>query len=254
MTLNSIFRKLFRSDSSPGFFSHYFALGDSISTDDYPGEGKGAASLFFKNQDHLYPDFRGKDLHSLNRKMDFQLLARDGATSHDILHNQLQSLQRGSMNPIIFTLTSGGNDILSLQSDSAEIAFRIEAILKFLKHLFPNGVVLLGTIYDPSDGTGELFDQGSLQHKLDILLKTNQAIRTMTEPGRVYLVDIYQHFLGHGMKAALNQNSEMSTDASVWYVNNIEPNSRGAHEIRNLFWKALGQNLQDRDLAKQASS
>lgn len=252
--MNSIFRKLFRSDSSSGFFSHYFALGDSISTDDYPGEGKGAASLFFKNQDHLYPDFRGKDLHSLNRKMDFQLLARDGATSHDILHNQLQSLQRGSVNPMIFTLTAGGNDILSLQSDSAEIAFRIEAILKFLTHLFPNGVVLLGTIYDPSDGTGELFDQGNLQQKLDTLLKTNQAIRTMAEPGRVYVVDIYQHFLGHGIKAAMKQSPDVPNDDSMWYVSNIEPNSRGAHEIRNLFWKTLGQDLRDRDLAKQAGS
>jgi len=33
-------------------FKQYIGLGDSISTDDYPGKGLEAISLFYKNSNH----------------------------------------------------------------------------------------------------------------------------------------------------------------------------------------------------------
>ncbi len=245
MAITSILKKLFQPESGAGLFSHYFALGDSISTDDYPGEGKGAASLLCRNQDHLYPEFSGKDLLSLSEGVDFRCLAQDGATSYDVLHNQLLKLPPGTTARCLFTLTAGGNDILTLQSDPEEIIFRVQTIINHIKRLFPNSVLLLGTIYDPTDGTGELFEQGiSLQHELATLMKTNHAIRSMAVPNRIYLADIYQHFLGHGSGVKEAQPGEPG-DAAMWYVMTIEPNPRGAHEIRRLFWESLNQYLHD---------
>jgi hypothetical protein len=59
-------------------FTHYVALGDSMSTDEYPtcdllqldavpGElvPAGAAALFYRNRDDLWPEFAGTDLATL---------------------------------------------------------------------------------------------------------------------------------------------------------------------------------------------
>jgi len=248
-------QKIFRQDKRVPLFSHYFALGDSISTDDYPGEGKGAVSLLYKNLDILYPEFRGKDLNSLSGETAFRSIAEDGATSYDVLHGQLQRLPAGSVSPMLFTLTAGGNDILSMQSDSEEIIFRIQTILNHIKRNFPNSAIVLGTIYDPTDGTGELFEEGiSLQRELDTLLKTNTAIRSMNEPGRIYVSDIYQQFLGHGSKAKDSENIHHSEDdPSLWYVMTIEPNPRGAHEIRRLFWESVNEHLQNQKEPRELS-
>jgi hypothetical protein len=240
-------RKLFRPRPKSDLFSHYFALGDSISTDDYPGVGKGAASLFYKNQDPLYSEFKGKDLLSLSAGIHFRCIAKDGATSYDVLHRQLLELPTATSAPTLFTLTAGGNDILFMQSDPEEIIFRIQTILNQIKRLFPHSVLILGTIYDPTDGTGELHEQGvPLLNELDTLTKTNHAIRAMAEPGRIYIADIHAHFLGHGSEPKELQNTHRQTDLSLWYVMTIEPNSRGAHEIRRLFWQCLDQHLNEK--------
>jgi hypothetical protein len=249
VTFIKTLKKIFKRNPPGALFSHYFALGDSISTDDYPGAQKGAASLLHNNIDQLYPEFGGKDLCSISQGIDFQCLARDGATSHDVLHGQLLRLPPGSASHCLFTLTAGGNDILSMQSDPEEIVFRLQTILNHIKRNFPNSPILLGTIYDPSDGTAELFDDEiPLTRELDTLQKTNHAIRSMKEPGRVYIADIYQHFLGHGTKAKDVQNDyHQQRDPSLWYVMTIEPNSRGAHEIRRLFWQSLNEYFQDQE-------
>ena len=58
----------------------YVALGDSISIDDYAGgRGRGGASLLFRNRDDDFPDWRGRDLATVNPETDFLLLATDGA-------------------------------------------------------------------------------------------------------------------------------------------------------------------------------
>lgn len=255
MAIIKSIQKIFHPDKSIPLFTHYFALGDSISTDDYPGVGKGAVSLLYKNLDNLYPEFHGKDLNSLYPETGFRSVAQDGATSYDVLHGQLQRLPAGSVSPVLFTLTAGGNDILSMQSDSEEIVFRIQTILNHIKRNFPNSTIVLGTIYDPTDGTGELFEEGiSLQRELDTLLKTNTAIRSMKESGRIYIPDIYLHFLGHGSKAKdadhIHHNLD---DPSLWYVMTIEPNPRGAHEIRRLFWESVNEHLQNQKITREIS-
>ena len=231
----------FLKNTAPDSFHGYIALGDSISIDDYPGEGKGSASLFYKNQDHLYPEFRGRDLHSVFKGITFRCHAQDGATSYDVLHEQLRKLPRSDPRPSLFTVTAGGNDILALQADAEEICFRLQAIIKQLQERFSNCHILLGTVYDPTDGVGDLFEPGvCLEREMECMRKTNDAIRAMFDSAGVQVVDIHRHFLGHGAHCKDSRNPYYHPeDPSLWYTMNIEPNSRGAHEVRRLFWEAL---------------
>jgi len=220
---------------------YYIALGDSISTDDYPGEGRGAASLLFRNQDHLYPEFKGKDLHTLYPGIQFLALAQDGATSLDVLSDQMDRLPETFSKPVLLTLTVGGNDILANETKPEEITDRIRAILKKLQKKHPNGKILIGTIYDPSDGTGELSDlEVPVAPMIRTLAETNAMIRTIGRSPEIRVVDIHSHFLGHASRCRDPQNPHYHPeDPSAWMMMTIEPNARGAHEIRRLFWQAV---------------
>ena len=94
-----------------GLFKRYVGLGDSISIDEYAGgPGWGAISLFYRNKDEIYPEFKGKDLRSLYPEIDLYSLASDGAISSTVLGEQLPALPPGGDDPTIVTLTVGGND------------------------------------------------------------------------------------------------------------------------------------------------
>jgi lysophospholipase L1-like esterase len=93
----------------------YVALGDSMSIDDYAGgAGRGAASLLHRNRDADFPDWVGRDLAAAGYTA--QVLARDGATSEDVLYRQLPGIARP---PDLVTVTMGGNDMLAAFGDVA---------------------------------------------------------------------------------------------------------------------------------------
>jgi lysophospholipase L1-like esterase len=234
---------IFPKQKKSGKFSRYVALGDSISTDDYPGEARGAASLFYQNLDSLYPEFAGKDLRHLYPGIAFSNLAVDGASSSDVLHRQLTKAPAKEAGRTVVTLTAGGNDILSAGDPAAEIIFRLQTILSELQARYPDCVILLGTVYDPTDGVGDLFEsRAKLERELKILDELNSWIRSNEKPGSILILEIYRHFLGHGSHCKDPQNPfYQKNDPSLWYVLNIEPNARGAYEIRRLMWAALGE-------------
>jgi len=193
-------------------FRHYFALGDSISTDDYPGEHRGAASLFYRQLKKRFP------------KIHFHMHALDGATSIDLLHRQLPHLAAVS-GKSIFTITIGGNDILQGETPE-EIISRIQTVVNQVLRKYPDCIVILGTIYDPTDGRGDLFgEERSLEKELQYLAQVNEAIHNLVSD-RVRIADIYRAFFGHGKKDS-------------WYMLDIEPNVRGAEEVCKLFVAAL---------------
>lgn len=219
---------------------YYIALGDSISTDDYPGEGKGAASLFYRNVNDLYPEFRNRDLLTQYPGIRLLYRAQDGATTSDILNDQLAELPKDSAQTIV-SLTAGGNDILGLQSGPEEILFRLQNILRRMQQHFPDSIILLGTIYDPTDGEGDLFDPANkMGVEMESLSLVNEGIRGMARDPNIRVVEIQRHFLGHGAYSRDPKNNHYHPeDPSLWYLLDIEPNARGAHEIRRLFWEAL---------------
>ena len=234
-------------------FHRYIALGDSVSIDLYPAldAGKmdvavalerdtsagniaplGAASLLFD------------DLSSRDPGLEFQNLAMDGATIGDVFGEQIPQTEETS-DPVLVTLTVGGNDLLSafgnkpkralLEKIEADTAEAYDFLVDFLRGRFPNGTLIVNTIYDPSDRTGRIpgvYDElGPLP--LDILDRMNDHIRALAVgTPRVVLADVYAHFLGHGVTVAENER---------WYWSRslIEPNAAGANEIRRLWLETL---------------
>jgi len=246
-------------------FTRYIALGDSMSIDLYPaldaGEidvavalervasaghvaRLGAASLLYENSEDHYPDRVGDDLSSLCSGIEFQNLATDGATIGEVFGEQNPQLEPGD-DPVLLTLTVGGNDLLSafgnrprrpiLDKIAADVAEAYDLLVDTLRGLFPQGTLIVTTVYDPSDRSGRIpgvYDElGPLP--LDVLDGFNDHIRVLAlgTPG-VLLADAYTHFLGHGVSVA-------EQDRWYWRRSLIEPSARGASEIRDLWLSTL---------------
>jgi lysophospholipase L1-like esterase len=226
----------------------YVALGDSISIDDYAGgPGRGGASLLARNRDDDFPSWRGHDLSD----RPFHLLATDGATSRTLLEQQLPRLERSGVRPSIVTLTIGGNDVLGWYGDTAgairaadAAVTRADQALSRLRDLAaPGARMVLGTVYDPSDGSADASRVGlpPWPEVVDVLDHLNHALRKLATRHDVTVADIHAAFLGHGLAAGNPGASDpRPADRNVWYCNVIEPNAWGASGVRQAFWEALG--------------
>jgi lysophospholipase L1-like esterase len=251
------------TDAQP--FSAYVALGDSMSIDLYPaldaGETDvvvaleriaeagavaplGAASLLHRNDEARWPEEQGADLVSYYPGITFTNLAADGATIGDVFGEQMPQLEESDERTLI-TITVGGNDLLSafanrprlslLESIARDVAEAFEFLLDSVRRARPNALILLTTIYDPSDRLGRIPGvlEGAGPMPLQVLDGLNERIRTLARgtPG-VRLADVYAHFLGHG--ASVPQD-----DRWYWRRSLIEPNAQGAHEIRRVWRDVL---------------
>lgn len=253
-------------------FVRYIALGDSVSIDLYPAlaagatdvavalEGDttagnvaplGAASLLFKNAEEQWPDDLGNDLSSLYPGIEFVNLAQDGATIGDVFGEQFTQLEETD-EPVLITLTVGGNDLLSaygsrpkralLDKIAQDIAEAFDFLVEQLVSRFPNGLVIVNTIYDPSDRSGKIpgvsDEIGAIP--LDVLDRMNDHIRALAiGTPRVVLADVYARFLGHGVSVA---------DSEQWYWRRsmVEPNALGASELRRLWLETLESSEAER--------
>ena len=245
----------------PSFYSTYVALGDSMSIDLYPaldaGEidvavalerdvtagnvaPLGAASLLYRNDDARWPEAQGADLVTRYPGLELRNLATDGATIGDVFGEQLPQLDESEDDTLI-TLTVGGNDLLSafanrpraslLEAIARDVRDAYEFLVDALRRARPNALIVLSTIYDPSDRLGRI--PGVLEEAgvlpLEILDGMNDHIRTLASgtPGTA-LADVHGRFLGHGASAP-------EPDRWYWRRSLIEPNAVGAHEIRRLW-------------------
>ncbi|HKJ01970.1 MAG TPA: SGNH/GDSL hydrolase family protein [Longimicrobiales bacterium] len=244
-------------------FHTYLSLGDSMSIDLYPGldaaereglskipPGLGAASLLHRNDDRRWPEFTGRDLTSLCpgiRRVD---LAEDGATTVSVLRLQLPRIPEEIEGPVLVTLTAGGNDLVGLldmgsagptpgASDPAaglveEAARTLERVVADLRTRFPAATLLVGTVYDPSDGTGDLGDGVRRPRELQALAAFNRRVKAIARGAHAIVVPIHGRFLGHGLTEP--------DESKRWYWRHlvIEPSARGASEVRQLWLEALG--------------
>ncbi|MBX9940647.1 MAG: hypothetical protein K2Y32_15415 [Candidatus Obscuribacterales bacterium] len=245
-------------------FDLYIALGDSMSIDLYPAtdaknidgchnDNLGAASLFLVNDDSLFPEFKGKDLSTLNNRLSFRNLAFDGATTNDLLP-ELEDLRQFSEKRCLLTLTIGGNDLLACLrlkavygsvpvSEVESIFDRLVQIVRTLETILPQSHIIINSIYDPTDGTGKFTESNLFDGQLpvELLVYLNYLIEKFAssyvenKAGGFSLsfCNIYKHFLGHGMSAA--------ADGDFWYwrPHPIEPGYLGASEIRRLWWQTI---------------
>ena len=226
----------------------YVALGDSISIDDYAGgPGRGGASLLARNRDDDFPSWRG---HDLGRRP-FQLLATDGATSRTLLDHQLPRLERSGVRPAIVTVTVGGNDVLGWYGDTAgalraadDAVARADMALERLRRLtHPEVRIVLGTVYDPSDGTANAARAGlpPWPEVVEVLAHLNEVLRQLAGRQAAAVADVHRTFLGHGMVVGNPAQSEpRPANRELWYCRVIEPNAWGASGVRAAFWEALG--------------
>lgn len=236
-------------------FTRYVALGDSISIDIYPAHdverrfpGRasttrlGAVSLLVNNDDKLWPEFRGRDLSTLQPSLQFDAyrddLTADGATTQSLLR-QVERIER-SEEPTLVTITAGGNDLLGSigargPSPAPEIFERLRTAVTRILELRPNALILIGTVYDPSDGTRRLPGYArTLDREAQWLEEYNDLLREYAKSDpRLRLADIHQHFLTHGLTAPVEEQ---------WYLREsiIEPGARGASEVRRLWLSAIG--------------
>ena len=235
-------------------FTLYAALGDSMSTDHYPtcdvrGLGApparldplGAAALLHRNDDLRWPEFRGLDLESHSRRMEFLSLAEDGAMIDDVGTEELARLGRDSRSAgVLLTLTAGGNDLLdalasgrSLDQAARRIERRYADLVETISEELPRATLVLTTVYDPTDGTGRLPGFESLGRlPLQYLERFNAHVRATAEAAGAEVADVHAHFLGHGLSAPEDERW-------YWKRNPIEPNARGASEIRRVWWELL---------------
>ncbi len=195
-----------------------YTFGDSIvDCARYNELGVHPGQLLVQNDDRLFPEFQGQDLHSRGPAR-LVHRARDGATVTG-LQSQAQGLHvegRG-----IALITIGGNDLLGglIRDTGAGITAFSDALDLFVQRL-PIRPVLLGTVYDPTGGDDR---RNFLGVEPTIARKNLQRINTVIEEiasryGQV--VDLHAHFL---------------TGDPSWFTATIEPSLRGASEVRRAF-------------------
>lgn len=238
-------------------FTFYTSLGDSMSTDHYPTcdvrdldlppailDPLGAAALLYDNDDLRWPEFEGRDLSHRSPGLKFLNLAEDGAMIDDVTTEELARLGRDSNDPsFLLTLTAGGNDLLDALATGRQLDRAVGSIVKNYSDLvetirdeLPQATLVLTTVYDPTDGTGRLPGmEGYGRLPLEYLDQLNDHVRetARTTPEAV-LADVHRHFLGHGVTAP-------EPERWYWRRNLIEPNARGASEIRRVWWNVLDQ-------------
>jgi lysophospholipase L1-like esterase len=236
-------------------FNFYVALGDSMSTDHYPTcdvrnlelppdrlDPLGAAALLYRNDDARWPEFKGRDLVHLSSRTELLNLGEDGAMIDDVTTEELARLGRDSSDPgFLLTLTAGGNDLLDalvtgkLEKALPRIERRYTDLVDSVRDELPRATLVITTVYDPTDGTGSLPGlEAFAPLPLEYLRRFNDHLR---ETARItqgaVLADVHRHFLGHGVTAP-------ERERWYWNRNLIEPNARGASEIRRVWWEAAG--------------
>ncbi|NML14190.1 SGNH/GDSL hydrolase family protein [Azohydromonas caseinilytica] len=199
-------------------------FGDSIlDCGRYNAHGVHPGALLVRNDDALFPEFKGRDLQHRRGAARLDHRAVDGATVAG-LQAQARGL-RPPKEPAAALLTVGGNDLLrGLAGDGGAGLRAFEAALAEFLRTLPVRPVLLGTVYDPTFGDdtrnflGVPAALARANHR-----RVNDILGTLAaRHGR--LVDLHAHFL--------------RGDPS-WFVRTIEPSLVGASEVRRAFWAAL---------------
>lgn len=107
--------------------------------------------------------------------------------------------------------------------------------------LAPGGRVVLGTVQDPSNGTG---DAGRLRLRLRlppwpdavaVVAELNEALREVVRTGGAAVAEIAQLFQGHGLLAGSPAQPEARpAERDLWLCSVIEPNAWGAGGVRGV--------------------
>lgn len=240
-------------------------LGDSMTAGYGASPGFSYFERLIKNPPGEFPDMEGICLSAVFPNLTARNLAVSGSTSIDCMERQIATLSLAEPDVVgIIVITTGGNDLIHFYGRTppqdgamygatieqakpwiANFQRRLKSIIDTTTGLFPGGCyVFLGNIYDPSDGVGDptAARLPPWEDALAILQAYNEVIaQCAREHPQVWLVDIHDQFLGHGVHCHQPWRKHYrSEDPHYWYYDNIEdPNDRGYDAIRRLFLLAM---------------
>jgi len=183
-------------------------------------------------------------------------------------------LDTGDGTPTLLIVELGINDLLSvalrLLNDSAlradpqpaieALRLDVRTVLGFAGRtdmFVRKPMMVVANIHDPTDGVGDLAaiaatffpipDASIVPPELarDVMDSFQRMLREEALAAGATLIDVHGHFLGHGYHhdEAANPYHD-AADATRWLRSVVDPNLRGAHEIRRVFWNTLtGENI-----------
>ncbi len=101
---------------------------------------------------------------------------------------------------------------------------------------------MVGTVYDPSDGTGDAARLGlpPWPDAVRVIGELNAALRDVAAGHGAAVAEIAEQFLGHGLLAGdATRPDARPANRDLWLCSVIEPNAWGAGGVRAAFWDAL---------------
>jgi acyl-CoA thioesterase I len=199
-----------------------YTFGDSIlDSGGYNELGITPGQLVVRNEDELYPEFRGRDLSSRG-PVRLEHRAVGGSTVND-LPDQVEGLS--VQEPAVAILTIGGNDLMGgLVTDPGPgIQAFGRALEDFVADL-PIRPVFLGNVYDPTFGDDSRDFLGvdpvvaRANHR-----RVNAQIASVARRHGV-LADLHAHFL---------------TGDPSWIAHTVGPSLIGVSEVRRVFLRHI---------------
>jgi len=247
----------------------YVNLGDSLAAGYYASSGRSYRALLTKNNDLLYPAYKGKDLASRFPGLKVIDRSKSGAVAKEILA-QGKTVKGNPAGNTLVVISAGGNDFndkIATMTLAPQAIAKANAAAGYLKQLyqhfgdksrFPGKVTIAQlTIYDSTDGKGSIPKISGLsgfcktiQGALGLLLgpvaianlgSFNKILRTAASGAGVVVVDSHAAFLGHGFNYQdKTWKHYKPNDPTLWFHTDCaHGNNRGHHELRRLIWKAL---------------
>jgi len=202
-----------------------YTFGDSIlDCGQYNDRGLTPGHLLVRNDDRLFPEFRGQDLTKRVGSVRLDHRAVDGSMVDD-LPLQAKQLPAEPIENSVALLTIGGNDLIAgLLADPGpgidDFAIDLHAFLRVL----PIRPVLIGTVYDPTFGDDAQNSTGVDPKVARKNFKKHHDRLVALGATHGASVDLHAHFL---------------RGRPDWLTRTIEPSLIGASEIRRCFWKAI---------------
>lgn len=251
-------------------------MGDSVVTGFGAGPGRGFFDLLARRTSGDDPALVRCDLQSVYPALSVLNLAENSSNSEEHLRIQLKRLpvQSPDVHGIVIVSTGGidlihdygagtprdgalyGADMTLGNQAALRFGERLGALLDGLASRFPGGChVYLMTIYDPTDGVGDIENAGALlrlikplpawPEGLAIHAAFNEQIRKVASSRPwARVVDVHGLMLGHGLHCSDKANPHYDAkDPHYWYYLNLEdPNERGYDAIRRAFLRALASD------------
>ena len=200
-----------------------YTLGDSVlDCAHYNEHGVHPGQLLVRNDDVMFPAFRGRDLSSAGPAR-LVHRAQDGATIDD-LPSQVAGLRPRPGRSVVL-LSVGGNDLLrGLAADDGPGLRRFEAALARVLERMPVRPLFVATVYDPTFGDDS---RNFLGVPAALARANHRRVNDVLRQAAIrhgHLVDLHAHFL---------------TGSPDWFTRTIEPSLLGASEVRRAFLQAL---------------